>query len=40
MAENQLPDSTIASPAASGGKLFLRGRGVLYCLGDKPIGDP
>ncbi|OHB68481.1 MAG: serine/threonine protein kinase [Planctomycetes bacterium RBG_13_63_9] len=30
---NQLDDETIASPAVSDGKLFLRGRKWLYCLG-------
>jgi outer membrane protein assembly factor BamB len=34
IAENQLDDQTIASPAVSDGKLFIRGRKWLYCLGD------
>jgi outer membrane protein assembly factor BamB len=33
LAENRLDDSFIASPAVSDGKLFLRGRKALYCLG-------
>jgi outer membrane protein assembly factor BamB len=33
LAENQLPDEVIASPAVSDGKIFLRGRKALYCLG-------
>jgi outer membrane protein assembly factor BamB len=33
LAENRLDDSLIASPAVSDGKLFLRGRKALYCLG-------
>jgi outer membrane protein assembly factor BamB len=32
LAENQLDDETIASPAVSGGRLYLRGRKALYCL--------
>ena len=35
LAENQLPDTTLASPAISGGQIFIRGRQALYCLGDK-----
>ena len=35
VAENQLDDETLASPAASGGKLFIRGRDHLYCIGAK-----
>jgi outer membrane protein assembly factor BamB len=38
LAENQLPDATLASPAAAGGQLFIRGRQALYCLGRKPAG--
>jgi outer membrane protein assembly factor BamB len=34
LAENQLPDVTLASPAVSGGHLFIRGRQALYCLGE------
>lgn len=30
--ENQLDDETIASPAVSGGKLYLRGKTSLYCI--------
>ena len=37
LAENALPDTTLASPAACGGRLFIRGHNALYCLGDKPI---
>ena len=32
LTENQLDDSTIASPVAGGGKIFIRGRKWLYCL--------
>ena len=33
LTENQLDDDTLASPAVSDGKLFIRGRNSLYCLG-------
>jgi outer membrane protein assembly factor BamB len=33
LAENRLDDEIIASPAAVAGKLYLRGRKALYCLG-------
>jgi hypothetical protein len=33
LVENQLDDETIASPAISDGKLYLRGRKSLYCIG-------
>jgi outer membrane protein assembly factor BamB len=33
LAENHLDDETIASPAVSEGKLYLRGRKSLYCIG-------
>lgn len=33
LVENQLDDETIASPAASGGCLFVRGKQHLYCIG-------
>ena len=33
LAENQLDDETFASPAASDGRIFIRGRKALYCLG-------
>ena len=33
LAENQLDDEIIASPAVSNGRLFFRGRTALYCLG-------
>jgi outer membrane protein assembly factor BamB len=33
LTENQLDDDTLASPAVSDGKLFLRGRNSLYCVG-------
>jgi outer membrane protein assembly factor BamB len=33
LAENRLEDELIASPAVSDGKLYLRGRKALYCLG-------
>jgi len=32
LTENQLDDITLASPIASGGKLYIRGRKWLYCL--------
>ncbi len=35
LAENELPDTTIASPAVSGGHIFIRGRKALYCIGEK-----
>lgn len=33
LVENQLDDQTLASPAVSDGKLFIRGRKALYCIG-------
>jgi outer membrane protein assembly factor BamB len=33
LVENQLDDETIASPAVSDGKIFIRGRKALYCVG-------
>jgi outer membrane protein assembly factor BamB len=33
LAENQLSAETIASPAVSDGRLYLRGRKMLYCIG-------
>jgi outer membrane protein assembly factor BamB len=33
LTENQLDDQTIASPAVSDGRIFIRGRKWLYCLG-------
>jgi len=33
LTENQLPDETIASPATAGGRLYIRGKTALYCLG-------
>ncbi|MGD0900005.1 MAG: PQQ-binding-like beta-propeller repeat protein [Thermoguttaceae bacterium] len=33
VAENQLEDETVASPAISDGRFFIRGRKWLYCLG-------
>jgi len=35
LAENQLDDTTLASPAAADGQLFIRGHGSLYCIGPK-----
>ncbi|MBI3837234.1 MAG: PQQ-binding-like beta-propeller repeat protein [Planctomycetia bacterium] len=35
LSENPLPDVTLASPAVSGGHLYIRGRQALYCLGDQ-----
>ena len=32
LTENQLDDQTLASPAVSDGKLFIRGRKTLYCI--------
>lgn len=32
LAENQLDDETLASPAASNGRLYLRGKARLYCI--------
>ena len=33
LTENQLDDDTLASPVISDGKLFIRGRKSLYCVG-------
>ena len=33
--ENQLDDETIASPAISDGKIFIRGKKALYCVGSE-----
>jgi hypothetical protein len=33
LTENKLDDQTIASPAAADGKIFIRGRKSLYCIG-------
>jgi outer membrane protein assembly factor BamB len=33
LAENQLDDETIASPAISDGRIYLRGHKALYCIG-------
>jgi outer membrane protein assembly factor BamB len=33
LADNRLDDEFIASPAVSDGKLYLRGRNALYCIG-------
>jgi outer membrane protein assembly factor BamB len=33
LAENPLDDETFASPIAGGGKIFVRGKKSLYCLG-------
>lgn len=35
LAENQLDDTTLASPAAADGQLFIRAHGALYCIGSK-----
>jgi len=35
LAENQLSDETLASPAAADGRLLVRGRETLYCIGPK-----
>jgi len=36
LAENRLGDATIASPAVSAGRIFIRGNKALYCIG-KPL---
>ena len=33
LADNRLDDATIASPAVADGKLYLRGKKALYCIG-------
>jgi outer membrane protein assembly factor BamB len=33
LAENQLDDETLASPAVSAGRIYLRGKKKLYCIG-------
>lgn len=33
LAENELDDETIASPAVSDGRLYIRGRKAIYCIG-------
>lgn len=38
LAENALDDFTLASPAASGGQIFLRTKGALYVIGAQPSG--
>jgi hypothetical protein len=35
LADNRLSDETIASPAVSDGRLYLRGRKALYCIAGK-----
>ena len=35
LATNDLGDASPASPAASGGKIYLKGRKWLYCVGMK-----
>ncbi len=35
LADNRIDDATIASPAVADGKLYLRGKKALYCIGDK-----
>jgi len=37
LVENQLDDTTIASPIASDGRIFIRGHKTLYCIGKKPL---
>jgi outer membrane protein assembly factor BamB len=32
LTENQLPDTTFASPAISGGRIYIRGKKALYCV--------
>ena len=36
VAVNDLGDPSDASPAVSGGRIFLAGRQKLYCIGKKP----
>jgi hypothetical protein len=33
LAENAVDDETIAAPAAADGRLYIRGRKALYCIG-------
>ena len=33
LAENRLDEETLASPIASDGRIYIRGRKLLYCLG-------
>jgi outer membrane protein assembly factor BamB len=33
LVENQLDDETLASPIISNGKIYIRGRKTLYCIG-------
>ena len=33
LVENQLDDQTLASPAIRDGRIFIRGRKTLYCIG-------
>jgi outer membrane protein assembly factor BamB len=35
LAENQIDDETLASPAVSAGRIYLRGRKSLYCIGNR-----
>jgi outer membrane protein assembly factor BamB len=35
LVENQLDDETIASPAISDGRIYIRGKQFLYCIGKK-----
>jgi outer membrane protein assembly factor BamB len=35
LAENETPEYTLSSVAVSGGQLFLRTAGYLYCIGRK-----
>jgi hypothetical protein len=35
LAENQLDDETTASMAISDGRLYIRGKKALYCIGTK-----
>ncbi len=35
VSENQLPDQTLASPAISNGRLYIRGHKYLWCIGRK-----
>ena len=35
LAENKIDDKTIASPAVAAGRIYLRGKKALYCLGSR-----
>jgi outer membrane protein assembly factor BamB len=35
LVENKLDDETIASPAISDGRMYIRGKSFLYCIGKR-----